>query len=370
MGAWSLTQGFFARRWRIHPFGCCSIFAVLHCTTLFTGGRAQVLNLRFTDEDTTTGKIGGTIYWEKPTGGDDGYTYRVCLSTSTGATCPQQLPISGSYDLAGGAGTSAFPVPSNTAIGSYTYILVFLRNTAGTISNQASIFIQDNPTSVARTVYVTTLGYTKANNARTALVTAGHTNYNDITLEMVATAKWDTGTSAVVETVFDDVSEESSTAAYLLTFPTGATLTSIDSTITSYITDAPLKAVYTGTGAATAYSHGVIQAASVLDSFVPNRPDPDIARYIARSCVHFGVAGAAMANRAGYVRIHTKATAQTAVKQIANMYINTDAVTFLDMGAASADLTAISTAVTQTQAQCYQVTGTDSLPSCISPYTV
>lgn len=348
----------------------CGFFAALHFAMLLTMGQSQVRHLRFVDEDSTTGEIGGTIYWDIPAAGDAGFNYVAYMSTSNnGATKTQLQPEgSGASNLPGGADVSAFPIALNTAIGSNTHILVYMQDAAGALSNEVFICIIDNPDGFVRTIYATTTGYTKANGARTALVSGCHASFESISLEMIATAKW-TG-SEVEETVFDDANEESATAAFLLTFPSGSAYSAVESAISSYVGDAPLPAVYTGSGASTSYSLGVIQAASALDDFVPNRPDPDIARYIARSSVHFKVAGAVIVTRSGHVRIQTEADKQTGVKQMANVYLNTDAVTFSDLGAASATLTAIAAGSTAAQAQCYQVTGTDSLPSCLSPYTV
>jgi len=340
--------------------------------SLLTIGQAQVLNLRFVDEDTDAGQIGGTVYWDKPALGDAGSDYAVYMATNDcSGSCTKTQLTGGSLpggDMPGGADVTDFPVATNTATGGKTHIVVYMKaHGSGTESNVAAICIMDNP-GLVRTVYFTTTGYTKANNARTALVTGCHASYHTMTVEMVATAKW-TG-SAVQETTFDDVNEWSTTASWQLSFQTPSTFADVATAINSYVSDAPLPAVFTGTSSDAAYSLGVIQAASVIDNFVPNSPDPDIARYIARSCVKFNVAGAVTVNRAGYVRIQTKTDKQTAVKQMANVYLNTDAVSFVAMGGASGTLTAIAAGSTQSTALCYQVTGADSQPSCLSPYTV
>jgi hypothetical protein len=289
--------------------------------------------------------------------------YAVYLADDSAGTTKSQLQS----DLASGAETSAFVVSSNTAIGTAQYLLVYLRDTSNSLHDLAYICLKDNPSASERYFYAVTNGLSNANNAATVLVTGCHALNHEIVIERVATAVWDNSGSNVVETTFDDTEANPS---YSVFFPTGSSESDIQSALNPYQSTAPIPWVYTGTGANSLYSIGVIQAASVIDNFVPNRPDPDIARYIARSAIHFRTAGAAIINRAGYVRIQTKTSAKDAVKNMANMYIQSNALTFEFISGASATITALDTAVSQTSALCYQVSGADSQPSCISPYTV
>jgi hypothetical protein len=155
-------------RWRVHGSGRGGACICLQIALLLESARAQVRYLRFVDEDSTSGKMGGHIYWDIPATGDDGIDYAAYLATDATGTSKTQLPLGSAHDLPGGAAVSSFPVPMDTAYGSNTHIVVYEKaHGTGTLSNIAAICIVDNPDGFVRTVYATMTGYTKANDART-----------------------------------------------------------------------------------------------------------------------------------------------------------------------------------------------------------
>merc|ERR1719337_584083 len=99
------------------PYPLCNVYCTSPMPKKFDFCFRQ--NLRFTDIDTDANQLGGTIYWEKPAAGVEGYDYAVYLSKDSGGSDKAQLPIGAAHVLGPGAETSAFSVPMDTAKGDY-----------------------------------------------------------------------------------------------------------------------------------------------------------------------------------------------------------------------------------------------------------
>merc|ERR1719401_3325515 len=104
---------------------------------------------------------------------------------------------------------------------------------------------------------------------------------------MVAIAKADAGSppNGVTEYAFDDSDEQSTTAEFLVTFPSNTAYADVNTAISSHLTGAATPLVYDTTGGTTGYSMGLVQIYSQINAFNPNSPDEDLARYLAKSCV-------------------------------------------------------------------------------------
>lgn len=325
---------------------------VLFAMTRFGTANAQIQNLRFDDTDTNTGSIGGIAYWDRPAAGDSTIiSYRVFIAEDAAGTNEVQV----GNEVLAGAWTSEVDIPANTASSGKTHLLVYLVDSTGK-RNPASICLQDNPTGFARTMYVTTLGYTKAANLKIALVAACHANEHRIKIEMVATAKW--SGSAVQETDFDNADENSATAAFSVTFPTGTSMSNMETAIASYVDDAPLPTVSTDSiNTAGNYRLGMVQVASEIGPFVPVQPEPDMGRSFARSCVEFSVASSAMVNRVGEVRIQTRADKEPAVTAMIQIFQSWSTPTYENLDAGTSALNAIDARATASSAACWQISG-------------
>lgn len=336
-------------------------------------------NLRFQDQDTDAGQIGGTVYWERPTSGDYGFKYAVYLAQDTAGTTKTLVansPLSG-----GAADTSAFSVNMDTSLGANQYLIVYLEDAGGTKSNLAYICILDNTggayEGLSYQFYITTLGYTKATNVRSTVVSNCYARYQAVTVEMVATANADlaSGGSAITEVDFDNADLVSETATFLVTVPSSTDFATLKSAISSDISDAPIPMVAVG-GSNSGYSNGLFQMYSRMGSFIPVRPDPDIARYFARSCAHFRIASPILVTADGWVRVQTIAANQAAVNKMANVWLgeplSTSTITWTtgfdaDSSALTDALTGISSKCSNSgDPVCYQVSGQDGHQSCTS----
>lgn len=339
---------------------------------LFHTAAATVQNLRFSDTDTDSGELGGYVRWEADPSPPAGLThYRVFLATASDGTGTNTQVQT---DVTAGAYSSVLDMTANTAKGSNNYLLVY-EVISGLLKNIASIYVFDNPTNFVTTMYLTTLGYTKASNAKAALVTGNHAAKADITVQQVVTLKWD-GSSAVTETAFDDAAPDTSeTAAWAVIFQTSSTKSTVDTAMASYVTSAPLDLFATGTGSDSTYSLGTLQVTSKFGAQVAlpsdtdgDVPEPITAQYMARSLIDYSLAYAAMITRNGDMYVQTAATAQIGANGIANVWMGWPTTgtqfTFVDM---SAD-TAITTRVgSTTTGQCWQISNDHLQPDCTIP---
>jgi len=331
-------------------------FLALLLLLLPATAKAQVQNLRYYDADMNAGYLGGTISWEKSADGDVGVVaYSVFLAESSSGLGQQQL----GSDVMAGNDISEIVVPTNTLKGSFTSILVYLKNPQGSNYRSASICLLDNPTANSRTFYVTVSGHSNAISGRAALVQGCHAQDHDIQVNMVATMVW--SSSAIVETDFDHVNEQSSTANFLIVFPSGSSSSDIGTAVLS----SPVSMAFTGSGADASYSLGALQVYSTLDEHVPIRPDPDIGRHLARSCMELNLASAATITMLGEVRLFTKVSSQTALQSLANIWAG-KTISFENLGATSAVLTTIGAKATATIAQCSDISGDPNQGSCTS----
>jgi len=319
---------------------------------------AQVRNLRFYDTDSVTGSIGGTVYWEQPSSGTSGVkSYAVFLATDENGTDEVQLYS----DTRVGAWTTAFTFPSGYDIvsnASYSHLLVYLRSSNSSLVDPASICLFDNPTDYERTVYFTTLGYSAATSAKTALVAGCYAQEYLITVDMVATAVW--GSDSVNTTSLDWTDDASSTAAFEVSFSTGRNFTDVESEIASHVVDAPVPAVYTGSGSDATYSLGKVQATSIIGGILPSRPDTDIGASLAKQYVELQLASAVTMNKKGWLHITSAATAEVGVQELTDVYFGYVTTTFEAMSGGSTTLSDIDTYVTATTPQCWQVSGDEA----------
>jgi len=356
---------------------------------------AQVQNLRFDDTDAVTDQIGGIVHWEQPLAGISGIaSYAVYLSTtsSSGGT---ETKVGN--DLAVGAWTSDLVITATAIPAGASYLLVYTRDTAGTLDTGtvAYVCLKDlqggGSSGYARTIYFTTLGYANAYNAKQYLSGSSScaAQAHRIDISMVATVYYDSGGTAITVQAFDDTTGQgdactansdctgshectgnqcqSSTAAFLVSFPTGDDFTTTVSALTTggYLGSAPVPPFYTGEGASgSGYSLGDIDVSSSMDGFAPTKPDLDIGRYMANTLVQFQLALAGIVDRVGALRLLTLTGKETPVGEVANVWMGYRTATFTDMYASTATLSYATSYVTSTQAQCWQVTSDRSQPSC------
>ncbi len=126
---------------------------------------AAVINLTFTDTDTNTGKIGGTLAWELPTPEGDITGYNIYF----GSTATQKDKMLGVAQK----GTTSFAIPADTDYASY--IIVVAINTFGESNNLAAVAVTDvTPNNPDPEVPPTTTGI--------YILNSGNYNENNATL--------------------------------------------------------------------------------------------------------------------------------------------------------------------------------------------
>lgn len=283
---------------------------------------AQVRNLRFQDTDTDANQVGGSVIFDVPAAGHENIAayalyFRTCTDDSKCMNGQVATGCGGgslATTMKAGAWTSVLPVGPNKDISTgcggggtspCTHLVIKTLGHSGQDTNQdACVRIFDDPSGYARKYTVTVAGQSNAVTWRNALVTNGHVQEFFVDIEMVATAKWDSGSSAVVETDFG----AANTAIWQLSFSSAAT----DAQVTSACPTSPyLPIAWTGGGASTGHGLGTGQVKSVLGDHNPIRPDPDVARHYVRSCIRLKIAYAATVNWKGDVRIFTTSVSGT-----------------------------------------------------------
>jgi len=330
---------------------------------------ATVQNLRFEDTDTSSGNIGGIIYWETEVSASsyvEGTSvrashYNVYLSTDSSGTTKVLLGV-----VDGGAWTSFLSVPGGTDIStsSYEYILVYLEDSSATESDVAFIRILDDPNT--RTYYATVVGITAAKNAKAALVTNDDTQGPLTTIREVATVVYNGGT--VDTTDFDFTYHYySSTSVFLLTFPSDRTITTIGTSLNTFTTSAPFEIVHTGNSHGdTSYRLATLQASSLLGGLMSWRADIDVGKSLAKSAVTNGIAYSATIDRDGYVRIQSKSAQDTTMQALTDVFMGYETVSFSsELGTTTANFANIDAACTETTARCYQVSNDLSHIECV-----
>jgi len=359
-----------------------------------------VRNLRFDDTDATADQVAGILYWEQPLAGTSGLgSYAAFFSTSHAAGGTETRVGS---DVLVGAWTSELVIPATAVPAGALYLLMYTRDNAGSLVTGTVAYtclkdLQSGASSgYARTLYFTARGYATAAAARTYLSTQPvcAAQRHRIDVRMVATVYYDTAPSPApaspTEEPFDDSSGQgqacatssdctgshectegqchSSTAIFLVSLPTGDGFTSAVAALDGggYLAGSSVPAFYTGEGSSgSGYSLGLVEVSSVMDAFVPERPDPDVAFYLSRTLVGFRVALAALADRRGNVHLLTMSTKTAAVDEVTNVWMGYRNATFSDMGASDDILPSFTPYVSATsQAQCWQVTSDLSHPSC------
>mmetsp|Transcript_106606 Transcript_106606/g.188770 ORF Transcript_106606/g.188770 Transcript_106606/m.188770 type:complete len:357 (-) Transcript_106606:21-1091(-) len=338
-------------------------------TVLLSVASAQVQNLRFYDTDTDANKVGGSVIFDLPAAGHANIaTYSLRFASNCDdATCRNgQIAIgcTGSYEvstLKAGAWTSVLPVGPDKDIstgcsGACTHMILRPLDHAGQNTNQdACVRIFDNPSGYGRAYTLTVAGQSNAQTWKEELVKDGLTQEFFVDMEMVATAKWDSGTSSVVETDFG----AANTAIWQLSFSSPATEVQVTTALTARGLNPYLPVAWTGAGASTNHGLGTGQVNSVLGGHNPIRPDPDVARHYVRSCIRLQIAYAATVNWKGDVRVFTTSTAgtQTGIQDVADVYMGYESFSFSNAGYDSSGLTSITGHVTSTAANCEQVDG-------------
>eukprot|EP00929_Paragymnodinium_shiwhaense_P048367 TRINITY_DN24466_c0_g2_i1.p1 TRINITY_DN24466_c0_g2~~TRINITY_DN24466_c0_g2_i1.p1 ORF type:complete len:374 (-),score=74.01 TRINITY_DN24466_c0_g2_i1:32-1153(-) len=338
--------------------------------------QGQVRNLRFIDEDTDAGQISGIVYWEAPA--SSGYSlpgfrwYYVFLCQDAAGTGPTAIG-----DVVIGAYTSEIRVPANTAIAGpgFTHIGVKYKQPDGTINDASLVTVKifDNP--VARRFYVTCLGRTKADGARTALITNEYAQAPHVRFEMVASAVEDGTTSVgltkVAETTFDE-DEESESVTFQIIFDSSNTVAEVETLLASFIDDSPVPVFFTGTASSAAHKLAAVQVNSVYDDFVPIVPDTDKGRHLLWSGVTYSLIYAGTVNLFGEARMLTTTVASsptsTAVQDLVDVYMGYNTAAFTDVGGSAATLTAIMTHATAASgAECQQISNDVMHLSCVYP---
>jgi len=319
---------------------------LLAITFVPTQGQAGVRNIRFVDTDATVGTLGGDVLWDRPlVGYDDILSYTVSLSTD-GATAGAFLGrvLAGQY-------TSQLSI-AGVSLGSNTHIVVSEHRSTGDSNLRSACFIDQPPGSV-RTVYATTVGWTAADAAKSDLISSCAANYYDIQISMVATlaAVAGGGSINISQTAFDDATEQSETAVYLLVFQTGKSFSDVEGVLTTHTSSSPVPAVHTGTGADTNYALATQSAYSSYDNFVPSRSDPDIGIQFAYSCIKFLAASHAFVTREGDVRLFTKTAPQSAITSISDIFFGYSPTTYEVMGLATGLQASIDAQATATSSQ-------------------
>eukprot|EP00927_Polykrikos_kofoidii_P062052 TRINITY_DN56878_c0_g1_i1.p1 TRINITY_DN56878_c0_g1~~TRINITY_DN56878_c0_g1_i1.p1 ORF type:complete len:393 (-),score=50.30 TRINITY_DN56878_c0_g1_i1:26-1204(-) len=343
--------------WRRHDLFCRWLLLLVICGGLFRVGRSQVRNLRFDDTDSDADAIGGLVSWEQPVGGSGGDAYAVFLSQDDSGTGETQIGSDVSHRM----WPPELIIPSSTSSSGFTHIIVYLRGSGG-LHSAASICLMDSPSKFQRTVYLTLLGRANADGATQALVAGCHANIHRIVIEMVATVTW-TG-SDIVETDFDDLDDSSEASAFSVIFPSGSSLTYLETAIAAYTVGAPVPAVFAETGVSATHVLASVQVASIMDVFVTEKPDPDHGRYFAKSCIMYSLASSATINYRGEVRLQTLVDCQGGLQEMLDVYQTGHTVTFQNLGAEASTLTAITSRATETQASCLQITATPGHVSC------
>merc|ERR1719163_2053565 len=100
------------------------------------------------------------------------------------------------------------------------------------------------------------------------------------------------------------------------------------------------------------------------------RPNVEIAKQLAFSCVQFSAAGAALVNRVGELKIHSVSAAQESVQKLADVFLGWLTVSFEAATGGSTHVSFVaSRSSTGSQPECRQVTGLFQDPSCVcQPY--
>jgi len=385
---------------------------------------AQVRNLRFDDTDPDEDQVAGVIRWEQPASGTQGFAhYAAFFSTSYEAGGTETLV---EHVVLVGAVTSELIVSENTPIpAGAQYLLLYLVDAAGTndASSVAYACLKDAhdgySNGYARMVYFTTRGYAKADAAKTYLSTQPvcASQPHNVVIEMVATVYYnsmkDTRIEALEVEDFDDSAGledncgaphwpactgthvcvggycQSSTATFLVKFPTGNDFETTESGLSAggYILTAAVPPFYSGKGTVGGtYSIGTVAVSSEMLSsnspcrfspptmsseycgYTPLQSDPDIGWKICKSMVYFRMALAAVTNRLGDVILMTANDKQDAVSELQNVWISYRNTSFVDM-AASAVIQGyfLPYMGATSRARCWQVTGVDYHPDCTCP---
>merc|ERR1719329_327339 len=107
---------------------CGGIIFALQFATLLGVADAQARNFIFEDQDADTGQIGGTMHWAKPAAGDAGDDYAVYLAQD--ANGASQTQVGAPFIMTGGADIYDYTMPYDTAIGSNSHILLYMKSIA------------------------------------------------------------------------------------------------------------------------------------------------------------------------------------------------------------------------------------------------
>mmetsp|Transcript_95298 Transcript_95298/g.188895 ORF Transcript_95298/g.188895 Transcript_95298/m.188895 type:complete len:436 (-) Transcript_95298:33-1340(-) len=392
--------------------------------TLGQSSFQSVRNLRFDDTDPDAGQVAGVISWEQPAVGTRGFGfYAAYFSTSHEAGGTETMV---EHEVIVGSLTSELIVSENTPIPTGAqYLLLYLLDGdhQKNLTTLAYACLKDKHNGIndgyARMVYFTTKGYEKADAARTYLATQPvcASQPHNIIIEMVATVYYNSAkivrTEALEVEDFDysdgleadcgaphwpNCTEphvciggdcHSSTATFLVKFPSGNGFASLESGLTSngFLLNSAVPPFYSGKGTSPGtYTIGTVAVSSeMLSSFSPCRDspptmssehcgytplqsDPDIGWKLCKSLVYFHMALAAVTNQFGDVILLSKDDKKDAVSALQNVWISYRNTSFVDAASAGliqgymgAHMGAVS------RARCWQVTGVDYHPDCTCP---